>query len=435
MNAVDILTNKRDGKILSTDEIKFFISGIVDETIPNYQTSAFLMAVYLKGMNTEETTELTKAMMTSGDLIDLSSIKGIKVDKHSTGGVGDKTSLVLGPLVAAAGVPVAKMSGRGLGHTGGTIDKLEALTKFSVEIPIDKFIENVNKIGIAITGQTPSLVPADKKLYALRDVTATVKSLPLIASSIMSKKLASGADAIVLDVKTGDGAFMTTTKSAFDLAKAMVAIGKLMGRKTIAVVSDMEQPLGKAIGNAIELIEAIHTLKGDGPEDLLNLCLELGSHMLVAGQISDNYEHAKSLLTEKLASGEALKKFKQFIASQGGDTKEVDDTSLLPKATYEYEVKSLQSGYINKMKASTLGIASMLLGAGRVTKESEIDLAAGIYLHKKVGDYINKGEPLATLYTNSESKIEEAKNKLLSAYSFSEQALKQRPLIFGIVTE
>lgn len=433
MNIIEIITNKRDGKALSKEEINFFIDGLVNGSIPDYQASAFLMATFLKGMTAQETADLSHAMMQSGDIIDLSSIAGIKVDKHSTGGVGDKTSLILGPLVASAGVPVAKMSGRGLGHTGGTIDKLEAISGFSVEIPIKDFIGNVNEIGVAICGQSGNLVPADKKLYALRDVTATVRSMPLIASSIMSKKLASGADAIVLDVKTGDGAFMRTTEEAFQLANAMVDIGKVMGRKTIALVTDMEEPLGKAVGNSLEVIEAIATLKGEGPKDLLDLCLELGAQMLVAGAVSETTEEAKAILEEKLASGAAFEKFKQFISFQNGDVSQIEDISLLPQAAFSKTVASPESGYITKLQALSVGVASMMLGAGRKNKESKIDLAAGIYLNVKVGDYIKKGESLATLYTNDESKISEAAIKLLSAYNFSEKEEEKRPLIFGVV--
>lgn len=435
MRIYDIILKKRNGEELSKKEIDFIISGYVKGDVPDYQMSALLMAIYFKGLNKRETIDLTAAMINSGEVIDLSKIKGIKVDKHSTGGVGDKTSIVLGPMVAACGVPVAKLSGRGLGHTGGTIDKLESFSGFSMEMTENQFVRNVNDIGIAIGAQTTNLVPADKMLYALRDVTATVDNISLIASSIMSKKLASGADAIVLDVKTGDGAFIKDTDSAFELAKRLVDIGTGMGKETVAIVSDMEQPLGNAIGNAIEVKEAIDTLKGNGPEDLIELCLKLGSQMLMLAGRTKNEKDAAAKLKEAIDSGKALEKLKQFVKAQGGDPRQVDDPTLLPAANYVLDVTSEKQGYIEKIHAETIGRSSLILGAGRETKDSEIDLTAGIYLYKKTGDYVKKDEKLAALYTNSENKLQPAKEKLLTAYHFLNYKVVPRPLIFGEVSE
>ncbi len=397
MRMVDIIAKKRDGATLSTDEINFFIEGYTNGTIPDYQISALAMAIYFQSMTDKEAADLTMAMANSGETIDLAAIKGVKVDKHSTGGVGDTTTLVLAPLVASVGVCVAKMSGRGLGHTGGTIDKLESIKGFHTEISKEKFIDLVNKNKIAIMGQSANLTPADKKLYALRDVTATVESIPLIASSIMSKKIAAGADAIVLDVKIGNGAFMKNKEDAEKLAHLMVKIGNHIGKKTIAVISDMSQPLGFAIGNALEVKEAIETLNGNGPKDLTQLVLTLGSYMLIAAGKANSKEEAKQLLTTAIENGKALEKFKQFIANQGGDISIVNNLDKLPQAKYKIELPSKFTGYVSEMIAEKIGKVAMLLGAGRAVKDDKIDLSVGIVLHKKIGDKIVKGESLLTI--------------------------------------
>lgn len=402
MRMVDIIEKKRNGKELSKAEIEFFIEGLTNGTIPDYQASAFLMAVYFQDMSDEERANLTLAMVHSGDVIDLSNIEGIKVDKHSTGGVGDTTTLVLAPLVAALDIPFAKMSGRGLGHTGGTIDKLEAFAGFHVELTDDEFTEMVNRDKISVIGQSGNLTPADKKLYALRDVTATVSSIPLIASSIMSKKIAAGADAIVLDVKTGAGAFMKTEEDAAELASAMVRIGNLVGRNTMAIISDMSQPLGNAIGNSLEVQEAIDTLNGNGPEDLTELVLTLGSQMVVLAGKTDSLVEARKLLKGVIDDGSALVKFKQFIKNQGGNPEWVDDPSLLPQAKFEIEVVADSDGVVAEIVADNIGVAAMKLGAGRETKEDDIDLAVGLILRKKVGDPVKKGESLVTIFANQE---------------------------------
>lgn len=402
MRMVDIIEKKRNGKELSKEEIEFFVDGLTNGTIPDYQASAFLMAVYFQDMSDEERANLTLAMVHSGDIIDLSTIDGIKVDKHSTGGVGDTTTLVLAPLVAALDIPFAKMSGRGLGHTGGTIDKLEAFDGFHVELTDDEFTEMVNRDKISVIGQTGNLTPADKKLYALRDVTATVSSIPLIASSIMSKKIAAGADAIVLDVKTGAGAFMKTEEDAAELASAMVRIGHLVGRNTMAIISDMSQPLGNAIGNSLEVQEAIDTLHGHGPEDLTELVLTLGSQMVVLAGKTDSLLEARELLKGVIKDGSALVKFKQFIKNQGGNPEWVDDPSLLPQASFEVEVISDSDGFVSEIVADNIGVAAMKLGAGRETKEDDIDLAVGLVLRKKVGDPVKKGDSLVTIFANQE---------------------------------
>ncbi len=434
MRMYDLIMKKRNGGALSKEEIDFMISEYTKDNIPDYQMSAMMMAIYFVGMNEEETLHLTMAMAQSGDMLDLSAIKGIKVDKHSTGGVGDKTSLALTPMVAACGLNVAKMSGRGLGHTGGTIDKLESFDGFRTDIPTEKFIENVNTIGVSIMGQTANLAPADKKLYALRDVTATVDNMSLIASSIMSKKLAAGSDAIILDVKTGSGAFMKEKDDAIALAKAMVRIGKMAGRKTVAVITDMDQPLGFAVGNALEVKEAIDTLKGNGPEDFTKLCYTLGAHMLVAGEIAPDTEQAKAMLKDAVDSGKAFDKFVEFIAAQGGNVKQVYDTSLLPKATKERKVYATKEGYVEKIICDEVGICSLILGGGRENKESEIDLSVGIVLHKKAGEFVTKDTPLATLYGNCDNKLNEAEERLLKAYSFTNEKVEKRELIQGIIT-
>lgn len=402
MRMVDIIAKKRDGKELSSEEISFFVKGYTDGTIPDYQASALAMAIFFQDMTDQERADLTLAMANSGDTIDLSAIDGIKVDKHSTGGVGDTTTLVLAPLVAALDVPVAKMSGRGLGHTGGTVDKLEAVKGFHVEITKDEFIELVNRHKVAVIGQSGNLTPADKKLYALRDVTGTVNSIPLIASSIMSKKIAAGADAIVLDVKTGAGAFMKTPEDSEKLAKAMVRIGNNVGRQTMAVISDMSQPLGLAIGNSLEVKEAIDTLRGEGPEDLNELVLTLGSQMVVLAKKADTLDEAREKLIEVMKNGKALEKFKEFLENQGGDSSIVDQPEKLPQAPYKIEVPAKESGVVAEIVADEIGVAAMILGAGRATKEDDIDLSVGIMLNKKVGDRVEKGDSLVTLHANRE---------------------------------
>lgn len=433
MRMVDIIEKKRDGQELTTAEINFFIEGYTKGEIPDYQASALAMAIYFQDMNDRERADLTRAMVESGDTIDLSAIDGIKVDKHSTGGVGDTTTLVLAPLVASVGIPVAKMSGRGLGHTGGTIDKLESIAGFHVELTREQFIDLVNRDKVAVVGQSGNLTPADKKLYALRDVTGTVNSIPLIASSIMSKKIAAGADAIVLDVKTGDGAFMKTEEDAKELAHAMVRIGNHVGRKTIAIISDMSQPLGFAIGNALEVKEAIETLQGKGPKDLTDLVLTLGSQMVILANKAKTTEEAKAMLLEAINSGKALAKFKDFLINQGGDASIVDDLSKLPQAKYKIELPAKQSGYISKMVADEIGVASMILGAGRATKEDVIDLAVGLVLHKKVGDKIEEGESILTIYSNREN-VDDVKQKLYDNIFISDTATEPT-LIHTIITE
>ena len=433
MRMYDLIMKKRNGAALSKEEIEFMVSEYTVGNIPDYQMSAMMMAIYFVGMNAEETLHLTMAMAHSGDMLDLSEIKGIKVDKHSTGGVGDKTSLALTPMVAACGLSVAKMSGRGLGHTGGTIDKLESFEGFKTDIATEQFVENVNTIGVSIMGQTANLAPADKKLYALRDVTATVDNMSLIASSIMSKKLAAGSDAIVLDVKTGSGAFMKEKEDALSLAKEMVSIGKMAGRKTVAVITDMDQPLGNAVGNALEVKEAIDTLKGNGPEDFTKLCYTLGAYMLMAGNLAKDALEAESMIKDAVLSGRALDKFVQFIKAQGGNVEQIYDTSLLPKASLEKYVYLDSEGYVKKIVCDEVGICSLILGGGRENKESIIDLSVGIVLHKKVGDYVAKDEAVATIYGNSEEKIKEASERLVKAYTLSENKVEKRPLIKGII--
>lgn len=433
MRMVDIIEKKRDGQELTTAEINFFIEGYTKGEIPDYQASALAMAIYFQDMNDRERADLTRAMVESGDTIDLSAIDGVKVDKHSTGGVGDTTTLVLAPLVASLGVPVAKMSGRGLGHTGGTIDKLESIAGFHVELTREQFIDLVNRDKVAVIGQSGNLTPADKKLYALRDVTGTVNSIPLIASSIMSKKIAAGADAIVLDVKTGDGAFMKTQEDAEKLAHAMVRIGNHVGRKTIAIISDMSQPLGFAIGNALEVKEAIETLQGKGPKDLTELVLTLGSQMVILAGKAKTSEEAKEMLLDAIHSGKALAKFKEFLANQGGDASIVDDLTKLPQAKYKIELPAKQSGYISRMVADEIGVTSMILGAGRATKEDVIDLAVGLVLHKKVGDKVEEGESILTIYSNREN-VEDVKQKLYDNIFIADTATAPT-LIHTVITE
>lgn len=432
MRMVDLIEKKQAGHTLTEQEIQFIVQGFTNDQIPDYQMSAWMMAVYFQGMTAEESAQLTLAVAESGDQIDLSGIEGIKVDKHSTGGVGDTTTIILAPIVAAVGVPVAKMSGRGLGHTGGTIDKLEAIEGFHVEMDTQGFMNLVNKNKLAVVGQSGNLTPADKKMYALRDVTSTVQSIPLIAASIMSKKIAAGSDAIVLDVKVGDGAFMKTVQEARDLAHRMVDIGAQVGRETYAVISDMNQPLGKAIGNALEIREAIDTLKGQGPEDLLELCLVLGSQMLLAAKRVTTMEEGRALLQSVLDNGQALQVFKTFIAAQGGNPDVVDHPEQLPQAPHVIAVESPQTGYVQEWKALEVGKIAGHLGAGRMTKEDTIDLSVGVVLNKKVGDPVEQGEALAYIHA-ARPNVDQEIQDLLSAVTISNQAMTPAPLIHEII--
>ena len=433
MNMYDLILKKKRGEELTKDEIEYMITNYTNEEIKDYQMSAMMMAICFQGMAPEETKNLTLAMAQSGDMLDLSAIEGIKVDKHSTGGVGDKTSLVLGPMVASLGVAVAKMSGRGLGHTGGTIDKLESFTGFHTSLTNEQFIKNVNEIHMAIVGQTADLAPADKKLYALRDVTGTVDQLSLIASSIMSKKLASGADAIVLDVKTGDGAFMKTLDDSIALAEAMVSIGKLAGRKMAAIISEMDQPLGNAVGNALEVKEAIETLKGNGPEDLVELVLTLGSHMVLAAEKADSLEDAREKLELSLKDGSALESFKKFVVAQGGTEDEVMHPEKLPVAKFVEDVICEEEGFVAKIQTEEIGRISLLLGGGRETKESEIDLSVGLVLKKKRGDKISSGESLAEIHANDLEKLTVAKERLRKAYIIVKEEVVKEPVIKKVI--
>lgn len=427
---------KRNGAVLSRAEIEYLITGYVDGSIPDYQMSALAMAICFQGMNDEETLNLTMAMVNSGDTISLQEIAGIKVDKHSTGGVGDTTTLVLIPLVAAAGVPVAKLSGRGLGHTGGTLDKLESIPGFRTEMTVADLIAAVKSIGVAVAGQTGNLVPADKMLYALRDVTATVDSKPLIAGSIMSKKLAAGADALVLDVKAGDGAFLKSREEAFDLAQAMVEIGNGAGRETVAVVTNMDQPLGRAVGNALEVEEAILTLRGEGPPDLEELCLVLGGWMLcLAGKIPDP-EEGKAVLKKLIENGAALRKFKEMIKNQYGDDAVTENLALLPHTTNKINVKATGEGYISRLRAEVIGVAAMTLGAGREKKDSIMDPAVGIILEKKAGDRISAGETIAVVHAREEAGadlIASVDEMIRSAYELHDKPVDKPTLVFGSV--
>lgn len=429
----DVILKKRNGQELSSEEIDFFINGYTSGVIPDYQASALLMAIYFSGLNRRETADLTMAMCNSGQRIDLSEIPGKKVDKHSTGGVGDKTTLVLVPMVAAAGVPVAKMSGRGLGHTGGTIDKLESITGFNAFLSPEEFIGQVRRIGAAVAAQTGDLAPADKKLYALRDVTATVDSIPLIASSVMSKKIASGADVILLDVKVGAGAFMKKVEPAYELARVMVEIGTEVGRDTAAVITNMDQPLGYAVGNALEVKEAVRTLHGEGPQDLAEVCLVLGSLMLYMAKKAENKEQARQILVEILNSGRALRKLGDIIAAQGGDVRVLEDPGLLPFASIERNVKSASKGFIQSINAEKIGRAAMILGAGRVSKDAGIDHAAGIVLNKKVGDPVLEGDTLAFIHCSSQGAYKNAEMMVYSAYTISDVRPEQKPHILGTV--
>ena len=432
MRMVDLIAKKRDHIELTTEEIEWMIRNYTDKVIPDYQMSAFLMAVVFNGMTPAERLALTQAMVGSGEVVDLSAIEGIKVDKHSTGGVGDKTSLILGPLVASMGVPVAKMSGRGLGHTGGTLDKLESISGMTIELDMERFIEQVNEIKLAIIGQTGNLAPADKYLYALRDVTATVESIPLIASSNMSKKIAAGADAIVLDVKFGAGAFMKTLEDAKQLAQAMVEIGRDAQRQTVAFLTDMNQPLGSAIGNALEVKEAIETLKGHGPKDLEELVLQLASQMVVLAKKAPDVETAYEQLKEKLHRGEAFNKFKEFVQAQGGDVAQIENPDLLPKADSIIPVKASQSGYVHQIDALSIGLAAMKLGAGRATKDDMIDMAVGVVLDKKVGDSVGEGDVLAYIHANRVDN-EEAISYIQKAYCICKDPVCPPTLIYDVI--
>lgn len=435
MRMYDLILKKKQGKELNTEEINWMIKEFTEGRIPDYQMSAMTMAICFQGMDKRETFDLTMAMRDSGDVLDLSRIDGIKVDKHSTGGVGDKVSLVLTPIVASLGVPVAKMSGRGLGHTGGTIDKLESFSGFSTEISEEKFIDSVNTIGIAIAGQTANLAPADKKLYALRDVTATVDQMSLIASSIMSKKLASGADAIVLDVKTGNGAFMQKEEDAIALAKAMVDIGNRAGKQTVAVITDMDEPLGNAVGNALEIKEVIDALHGDGPEDLMEVVYALGTQMLLLAKRAEDEEIAKNLITESIQERKALKKFAEFIENQGGNREEILHPDMLPKARYVIPVLAEEEGCIERILAQDIGIACMTLGGGRENKESTIDHGVGIILTKKISDTVKKGETLALIHANSKEKAVLASGLVKNAYQIAKEPAKKAPMVKCIIRE
>lgn len=431
MRMVDLIEKKKQGEALATEEIQWMIAGYTKGEIPDYQMSAMCMAIYFQGMTMEETITLTMAMRDSGDVLDLSGIHGIKVDKHSTGGVGDKTTMALGPIVASLGIPVAKMSGRGLGHTGGTIDKLECFPGFTTAIPEQMFKQNVNDIGIAVAGQTANLAPADKKLYALRDTTACVNQKSLIASSIMSKKLASGSDAIVLDVKVGNGAFMESAEDAKALAQIMVDIGKGAGKQTHALITNMEQPLGYAVGNSVEVLEAIETLQGKGPADFLEVVFALGKHMILLAGKANTEAEAIAMMEESIQSGAALRKLREFVAAQGGDPRFVDDPSRLPLAKEVVDVLAPQDGYVSKLEARPIGHASMLLGGGRATKESEIDLSVGCVLHKKIGDAVKCGDSLCTIYARDKASAAAATKEVLGAYEFSNAPVAKPKMIFA----
>lgn len=435
MRIYDIIKNKRDKRELTTAEIEYFIENYTNGKIPDYQASALLMAIYFNKMNKRETLDLTKAMINSGDTVDLSRIQGVKVDKHSTGGVGDTVTLVVGPMVAACGVPFVKMSGRGLGHTGGTLDKLESIRGFRVELDEEEFIRNSNEINICICSQTANIAPADKKLYALRDVTATVEDLSLIASSVMSKKLAIGSNAIILDVKIGSGAFMKDLDDAIQLAKAMVDIGDGYGRETIAVLSNMDEPLGKAVGNALEVKEAIETLKGQGPEDLFELSLLLGSKLLVLANKVENEEEGKKMLIDAVESGAAYEKFKELVKYQGGDLNQIEDLNLLPKAEHVIEVRSKKEGYVKSLNAEEVGKCALMLGAGRENMESIIDHSAGIVLKKKVDDEVNKGDVLAEIHCNDIDMAKKVEEHLHEIYKIGAKNQEVKKLIYGLVTK
>ncbi len=429
---IDIIEKKRDGLVLSKEEMEFFVNGYAKSEIPDYQVSALLMAIYLNGLNESETSLLTACMAHSGDMMDLSEIDGIKVDKHSTGGVGDKTTFIISPIVASLGVPVAKMSGRGLGHTGGTIDKLESIPHMRTSLTHEEFLKTVKKVGFSIIGQSGNIVPADKKLYALRDVTGTVDSMQLIAASVMSKKIAAGADCILLDVKTGSGAFMKTLDDSVKLAKTMVSIAKSVGKKAVALITNMDRPLGKAIGNSLEIIEACDTLKGKGPRDLTEISIELAANMLnLAGKGS--LEVCRGKAREVIKNGKAFDKFKEMVHAQGGDVSVLDNSDAFPKAKVEYTVKAKKSGFIHKFDTEKVGIASVILGAGRETKESKVDFTAGIILEKTIGDFVEKDEPLAKFYSSEISKCKDAEDLFNQALKISEEEVNFSPLILSRV--
>ena len=428
MRMVDLIEKKRDGLALSKEEIEFIISGYTDGSIPDYQMSAFAMAVYFSGMNDIESTNLAIAMLNSGDAMDLSMIDGVKVDKHSTGGVGDKVSLVLAPMVASLGVKFAKMSGRGLGHTGGTLDKLESIPGFNISLTYDNFVKQVNKIGLAIVGQTGNLTPADKKLYALRDVTATVNSIPLIASSIMSKKLASGSNAICLDVKVGSGAFMKDIESATKLAELMVQIGKNAGRSMTAILTDMDEPLGCAVGNQLEVIEAINTLKGNGPADLTAICLEIGSYLVLDAKVASSLQEAKEMLKTQISNGKALEKLVELVKEQSGDASYILDIEKFESAKEIIPVISNRSGYVTYINALEIGVSSMLLGGGRETMEDIIDPSVGVILTKKIDDYVNEGDVLAYIHSNGKN-TQTVINKVLNAYEFGDKPVGKQLIL------
>ncbi len=435
MRMYDIINKKKRGRHLSKEEIYFMVDGYTKGEIPDYQVSALMMAICFQGMDDMETLNLTLAMRDSGEVLDLSAIEGMKIDKHSTGGVGDKTSLVLTPMVAALGIPVAKMSGRGLGHTGGTIDKLECFPGFSTELSREQFYDNVNRIKVAIMGQTANLAPADKKLYALRDVTATVDQLSLIAASIMSKKLAANADAIVLDVKTGNGAFMKTEKDSFALAKEMVQIGLGVGKQMSAVITDMDQPLGNAVGNSLEVKEAILSLNGLGPQDFMEVVYALGTEMVLAAKRAEMPEKARSLLEQTIKDRTALDKFAEFVEAQGGDKRFVYQPELLPVGLIQLQVMNTEEGYVSRILAEDIGLASLVLGGGRLTKESKVDLSVGILIHKKRGELVHPGDVLATIYANDMEKAKEAYGRIVRAYEISPEPVEAVPMVKGIIRD
>jgi pyrimidine-nucleoside phosphorylase len=430
MRAVDIIIKKRDKGELTLAEIEFFIKSFISGEVADYQASALLMAIVLNGMTPRETTDLTLAMANSGHMLDLSDVVDLAVDKHSSGGVGDKTSLAVLPIVAACGLPVGKMSGRGLGFSGGTLDKLESIPGYRVDLTTEEFKHQLKEKGIVLTGQSLDLAPADGKLYALRDVTGTVQSIPLIASSIMCKKLAAGAQAILLDVKTGLGAFMETLEDARQLADMMVDIGQLAGREVVALLSDMNQPLGHAVGNSLEVIEAVETLKDNGPEDFLEHCLHVSAHMLALGKRAKSLEEGRAIAEKSIADGSAFEKLRVLVQAQGGDVSFVDDTSKFPRAAYVEDVKSPQNGYVAQVQARTVGEAAVALGAGRARKSDPIDYAVGILIHHKVGDQVEKGEPLFTIHANNKEKLEEAREAIFSAHFFAEDPVERLPLFY-----
>lgn len=433
MNMIEIICKKRDGGELTKEEIKYFVEGYTKGTIPDYQAAAMLMAIYLKKMNKRETSDMTMIMAESGAQLDLSGIKGIKVDKHSTGGIGDKTTLAVAPIAASLGVPVAKMSGRALGYDGGTIDKVESIPGFNVNLTNKEFIDNVNRIHLALCAQTGVLAPADKKIYALRDVTGTVDNITLIASSVMSKKIASGADAIVLDVKVGDGAFMKTFESANELAEAMVDIGESVGRKTVAIITDMDQPLGMAVGNALEVKEAIETLRGNGPEDFVKIVKTIASYMIYLAKKADNIHQAEKLVEDAIRTGKAYAKFREFVEAQGGDVSCIEDTEKLPQAQYILKVESSRNGYITKIHSENIGKISMELGAGRITKEDNIDPSVGIVLDRKRGDYVKKGDILAYVHANDYNKAQKAVKDVHDSYVIGDAEPEPVPLIYKVI--